>query len=471
MIDIGSIDVVNGLLDPRIYSDPDVYQRELEQVFGRSWLFLAHDSQLPRRGSFVQTYMGEDPVLVVRQGDGGVKAFLNQCRHRGMRICRAEEGTNKTFTCSYHGWAYDLEGNLINVPSEERAYRGDLDKSKWGALKVPRVASYKGLWFGTWSTDVPDLPEYLGEITYYLDAILDRYENGIELVPGPSKWVIDCNWKFAAEQFCSDMYHASISHASAMIAIFEDPAMWGVMDLHTKGPGRQFAGNGHGSGSFWLPEFGPDPAHGPDAAAWHAGQREGIFARIGEERAHKVFAHNTIFPNFSWLGQSNTMRVWHPRGPGQIEVWAWPFVPADAPQDVKEAIARSSEFTFSPAGVFETDDGENWTEVQMVLRGWKARQNTFNAQMGLGHEERDTYGLPGRSNDVFSETAARGFYQRWQDLMTGSSWARIAELDAERRAAEPLAAGVSRNAAHDAPFPPAAPMPPGLATATPGGIS
>ena len=79
-------------------------------MFGRSWLFLAHDSQLPKAGSFVQTYMGEDPVMVVRQRDGSVKAFLNQCGHRGMRICRSDVGEAKTFTCTYHGWAYDLGG-------------------------------------------------------------------------------------------------------------------------------------------------------------------------------------------------------------------------------------------------------------------------------------------------------------------------------------------------------------------------
>lgn len=309
-------DIDNGHIDPKIYTDQAIYERELEQVFGRSWLFLAHDSQLPKRGSFVQTYMGEDPVLVVRQGDGSVKAFLNQCRHRGMRICRSDEGTNKTFTCSYHGWAYDLEGNLINVPMEDRAYRKEIDKSRWGAVKV-RVEEYKGFYFGTWSEDVPEFTDYLGDMAFYFDAVVGRWDNGLELVPMTSKWVIDCNWKFASEQSASDMYHVPFSHASARMALTDKPEEW-PMRWGDAPPGRQFSGNGHGSGSVWLPTLGiPDLVSGQDYVDWLVSNQAEVFRNIGEERALKVYAHNTIFPNFSWLGPNATMRVWHRAGQGR----------------------------------------------------------------------------------------------------------------------------------------------------------
>ncbi|MES9537674.1 SRPBCC family protein [Actinomadura sp. NPDC000600] len=435
MIDLDGIaGIRDGIVPPAIYSDPELYQLELENVFGRSWLFLAHDSQLPKPGSFVQTYMAEDPVLVVRQRDGSVKAFLNQCRHRGMRICRADAGTAKTFTCSYHGWAYDLGGDLINVPAEDAGYHGEIDKARWSAHKVPRIANHKGFYFGCWSESTPEFADYLGDMAFYFDAVVDRWDGGLELVPGTSRWVIDCNWKFASEQFASDMYHAPIAHASAMLALTEDPAFQVFPPYEA--PGRQFAGDGHGSGGNWLPVFPiPEPTFGPVYTEWLAANKEEVFRRIGAERAHKVWAHNTIFPNFSWLGQAATMRVWHPRGPGQIEVWAWTFVPRDAPDEVKDAIRQGNQRTFSPAGVFETDDGENWSEIQRVLRGWKARSVPFNVQMGLGHEERDVHGLPGKTNHVYAETAARGFYQRWSDLVRGLSWERIRELD-ERREAE-----------------------------------
>lgn len=421
-----------GLLDPRIFTDQGLYEIELEKVFARSWLLLGHEGHVPNAGDYLTTYMGEDPVIVVRQKDKSIKVFLNQCRHRGMRIERSDFGNAKSFTCTYHGWAYDTAGNLVNVPYEKEAFcdqkEGDcgFNKADWGPLQA-RVDTYKGLVFANWDPEAPDLLTYLSDSTPYMDVMLDRTEAGTEVISGMQKTVIPCNWKFAAEQFCSDMYHAgTMAHLSGVVSSL--PPEMDLSDVKLPSSGNQFRSKWGGHGTGWFnDDFSLLTAiMGPKITDYWT---KGPAAERAQERlgsmlpANRMVAqHMTVFPTCSFLPGINTVRTWHPRGPNEVEVWSFIVVDADAPDEIKEEFRRKNIFTFNQGGTYEQDDGENWAEVQNVLRGHMARSTAFCAQMGAGIPNKNNPEFPGKTGYVYGEEAARGFYYHWSRMMSEDSW-------------------------------------------------
>jgi 3-phenylpropionate/trans-cinnamate dioxygenase subunit alpha len=437
------VDTEHGLVRGEIFHSKEIYEAELKHVFARSWLFLAHEAMIPKAGDFIQNYMGEDPVVVVRQKDGSVRAFLNQCRHRGMRICRADRGNSRAFMCSFHGWTYDIGGNLIAVPHEEEAYPQGLRKENWGPPQVPLLTSYKGFIFGNWDPTAPSFEEYLGDMAWYFDAAIDRYAGGVEPV-ATHKWVIPANWKFNAEQPASDMIHGEITHGSAFQVLQPSLAQFpdGEEPLAGLPAGNQFSSPyGHGTG--W---FNQTPRTlGPLEVAWLDRTRDEVAARLGPLRAVAGRGHANIFPNFMWLS-NGTMRVTHPRGPEEMEIWAWSFVPSAAPDQVKEEMRVNVLRTFSPAGIFEQDDAENWLEEQRILRGYMARQNSLLYLQHLGNEQMNAYGFPGKTApSAYAETGARGMYRHWADMMSGRPWPEITELKRRQQAAdEQLPSGAER---------------------------
>ena len=130
-------------IDRRIFSAEDIYRQEQKKIFGKCWLFLAHESQLSEVGDFFTTYMGEEPVVVWRNPHGRIRVFLNSCRHRGNKLCRLDEGNAPRLTCSFHGWTYDCEGKLVGVPQLHNAYYDELDREQWGLIEVPQVQLYE----------------------------------------------------------------------------------------------------------------------------------------------------------------------------------------------------------------------------------------------------------------------------------------------------------------------------------------
>lgn len=408
-----------GWIRPEIFSDPDLYELEKRKVFGAAWLFLGHERQLPEPGSFLRTTMGEESVLVTRDRAGRVHAHLNACRHRGFEVCQEDRGTAHRFQCRYHGWVYGPDGGLIGVPGEESIYYREIDKRAWGLAPI-RTETYKGLIFGNFEPDAPSLLEFLGDMAWWLDVILDRREGGTVLL-GPQRWRIASNWKVVAENHCGDEYHIGYAHGS----VFGDLGPNRATPIPHAREVRPGLGHGFGANIYpdemdpreWL-MAGIGGVFPPNVQAYNLQVYEEMRQRLGEQRARIGLIHGAVWPNLGLVPILSTLRVIQPRGPGEVEMQSYCLIDRDAPPDVKAWLVAQSTRTFGPAGGFEQDDANNWAAVTRSSRGLQARKQPLNIQMGLGHEERSDR-FPGELGLTASEINQRGFYLRWTRDMFG----------------------------------------------------
>ena len=246
-------------------------------------------------------------------------------------------------------------------------------------------------------------------------------------VLGVTKWTVNCNWKFAAEQFASDGYHFGMSHLSALKALMAhaDNAPRTLQEASPPPDGGRQLRNAQGHGLTAIPSTplstrGARPAFAPMVNAWLQGPRQEFLARkYGETRASVFMPVSNLFPNVGVLPVVNGLRVWQPKGPEQMEVWAYVLSDVDAPADVKQAIRLGNQRSFGAAGIFEQDDTHNWTEIQRVLKGRRARRELFNMEMDCGTQQDAEPRFPGTTTNLgFSEAAARAFYRRWASLLT-----------------------------------------------------
>lgn len=196
-----------------VYKSDEIYTAERARVFlGASWNFLCLEAEIPNPGDYRATFVGDVPVVVARDMDGSLGAFENRCAHRGALICHTAGGNGARISCVYHGWTYDLKGQLTAV-TFQRGIAGkggmpaDFKREEWNRRSL-RVASFKGIVFGTFSPDAPSLEDYLGpEIT----ARIARVMRGKVKLLGSFSQMLPNNWKM---YICNvrDPYHASLLH-------------------------------------------------------------------------------------------------------------------------------------------------------------------------------------------------------------------------------------------------------------------
>ena len=150
------IDTQRGMISREIFVSPEFYREELEKLFTRAWLFVGHESQIPNPGDFFVSRMGEESVILCRDAAGTVHVFLNSCRHRGMKVCRYEQGNTSLFVCPYHSWSYTTDGKLQGVPLYRALYRGHAGPRRMVADRGAEAVRLQGHGLGVVGPEAPD---------------------------------------------------------------------------------------------------------------------------------------------------------------------------------------------------------------------------------------------------------------------------------------------------------------------------
>src|SRR3954452_23160614 len=164
-------DVRRGMVPAFVYSDGEIFELEKRRVFGRAWMFLAHESEIPEPGDYVVRRIVDDSFIVVRDEDGRVRVLFNMCVHRGMQVCRSELGNASHFRCPYHAWTYKNTGELAGVPFHRDAYGGEGGVERKGTtlIPAPRKDIRNGMIFASLAPEGPSLDDYLGDFAFFLD--------------------------------------------------------------------------------------------------------------------------------------------------------------------------------------------------------------------------------------------------------------------------------------------------------------
>jgi phenylpropionate dioxygenase-like ring-hydroxylating dioxygenase large terminal subunit len=411
----------------RIFSDPEIHALELERIFNRTWIFLGHESELPRPGSYVTRPMGSDNVILLRSDDGAIRAFLNACRHRGMELCRADSGSSQRFVCPYHGWTYDTRGALRST-SFDRHY----DRTQYaelGLTRVPRIEQYCGLIFGNWDEEACTLDEHLGDLKWYLGVLFGRTPRGLSVIAPPQRWHIEMNWKLGPLNFV-DAQHALRTH-SGSIAIGQDAP--GAVTLAQMTQAAEVTPlvtfpEGHGVVTApYSPEMPEFFDHDPQMVELY---KQALTADQLAQLREAAPAVGTIFPNsswvqpFVWLNRQHPPRIalhwrnWQPRGPNKVEIWSWYFAPAEASAELRHAMYQAAFQTFGMGGILDEDDSEVWASISRTMQGSIAARGYMDFSCGRSEATLRDYRFPGTAYpSLLTDHAQRGFLRRWRREM------------------------------------------------------
>ena len=417
----------------KVYTDPDIFELEMERIWNRAWIYVGHDSQVKEPGDYLATSIGRQPVVMTRHRDGKVYVLFNRCSHKGAQVVGDACGSRSQLRCSYHGYVYDTDGTLLHTPKAE-GYEGvEFGKGKPGSnmRRVARVESYHGLVFASLAADGPDLETWLGGAATSIDNLVERSPEGrIEVAGGCFRYLHDSNWKMFVENL-NDAMHPMVVHQSSsgtakrvfderlkedgpvpfeleMLAPFTNNYdFFEKMGLTAWNYGHSVTG-----GKFSIHSaYSPIP-----------GYMDALIDKYGERKAQEILAvnrHNTVvYPSFTLKGAITSIRVVKPVAVDKTVIESWVFRQVGAPEELFRRSITYCNLINSHANLVGPDDYEAYHRMQHGLQTRDGNE-WVSQHRYLGQEEVDEDGA--RHATGTSDMVFRHQFHAWKNYMVDAA--------------------------------------------------
>ncbi len=403
------------------YVDPQVFEAEMDKIFGKVWLYIGHESQVPKPGDYYCVDVARQPMVLARHTDGAIHVLFNRCGHRGAKVLTRRSGNSRVFTCMYHGWSFRPNGDLAGVPMRGDFPQCVLQEPLAGMLKPARVESYRGFVFASMNPDVKPLLDHLGPARVGIDELVDRSPVGeIELVAGCHRYHYRGNWKLQMDNM-ADMYHPAACHGST---VGPDGRQFQRRPGGRGGEAMFFADNGEAvvaqTGVRGFPNGHSSEASlfDKDQAGGDCDEYRGMLVAVhGEQRTREILKNRrhsmTLFPNLDIVMAQTSLRVIRPVTVNLTEVEIWPVRLKGSPESLSRDLVKYVNISLAAASFIQSDDLEAFERCQDGLRA-QAAEWVLVAK-GLGHEVDEGEGV--LFGPRSSEVGQRMRHYAWSDLM------------------------------------------------------
>lgn len=410
-----------------VYLDQELFELEQRRLWRHTWIYVGHDSQVPKPGDFYTADIAGQPVVMVRAADGAVHVLLNRCAHKGAKLVSAGAGNCRgQFRCPYHGWTYRTDGSLRTVPLKAGYHETEFSQSS-AAQGMTRLnsANHRGFVFTRLSADGPSFEEYFGASLSSIDNMADRSPVGkLEVTGGVLRYLHNCNWKMFIENL-NDTMHPMVAHESSagtardlwkgqpadapvpmvieqFVPFVSNYDFFDRMGVQVYQHGHSYTGVNFSIHSRYssVPEY-----------------EEAMEQAYGAERAHAILGearHNTVYyPSLTIKGAIQTIRVVRPLAADKTLIESYTLRLVGAPD---ELLARSVMYTRlinAPTSVVGHDDLHCYRAIQ---EGLAADGNEW-VSLHRDYKPTEQAAIAGRYNGT-SEVSIRGQFRAWLAAMT-----------------------------------------------------